>query len=637
MFEFVRSHTRLFQFILVVLIFPSFVFFGVQGYTRFADGSMRDVAQVDGRGITQAEWDAAHQRAVEQMRRQMPGIDPKLLDSPQARQETLQNLVRERVMLAAANSAHLFPGDERLARLFRSDPQFAGLRNPDGTVNKELLSAQGMSSEGFAEQLRTDLGVRQVMAGLGAATMLPKATATQTLESWLQRREIEFERFAAAEYAARVKPADADLEAWYKANEAVLRLPEQAQIEYVVLGLDALKKNLEIPEADLQKYYDDNAARYTSPEERRASHILLNAPKDMAAAERQKVRDKAQALLEQVRKAPATFAEVARKNSQDPGSAERGGDLEFFGRGAMVKPFEDKAFSMKAGEISDLVETDFGFHIIQLTAVRGGARRPFAEVRAEIDGVLRTQQAQRRFAESAEQFTNTVYEQSDSLQPAVDKFKLEKRTATVQRTAPPGAQGPLASARLLEAVFAPEALKNKRNTEAVDVGGSQLVSARVVSHEPARVPPLAEVRERVRDAVIREQASALAKKDGLARLAEVQKDASRSLPRKLVIARNVAQDAPRALLEAVLRVAPDKLPASVGVDLGADGYVVVRVLKVLPREVDAQTEQALTGQLTQLWGAAESAAYVEALKKRFKADVKPAAKAGAASAPTAGS
>ena len=637
MFEFVRSHTRLLQLLLFLLVFPSFVFFGVQGYTRFSEPGMRAVASVDGQSITQADWDLAHQRWLDQMRRQMPGLDVKVFDTPQARQETLDNLVRERVMRAAAHTGQLAPGDERLQRIFRTDPQLAALRNPDGTVNKDVLAAQGLSSEAFAEQLRADLGTRQVMAGLGSASILPKSAASRMLDTWLERREIELERFAAPDYAAKVKPSDAEVEAWYKANEAALRLPEQAQIEYVVLSLESIKAGLSIADADVAKFYEENAARFTAAEERRASHILISAAKEQPAAERDKARKKAEELLAQVRKAPASFGELARKNSQDPGSAERGGDLDFFGRGAMVKPFEDKAFSMKPGEISDLVETDFGFHIIRLDAVRGGQKKPLAQVRPEIELTLRTQQAQKRFAEAAEQFTNTVYEQSENLQPAIDKFKLAKQTATVQRKPAPGAQGPLGSVKLLEAVFSSDSLKNKRNTEAIDLGGSQLVSARVVGHMPARTPPLADVRDRVREAVVREQASAMAKKDGEARLAELRQDAAKALPRKLVVARNQPQDLPRQVLDEVLKAPSDKLPAAVGVSLGDAGYTVVRVLKVLPREVDAQTDARLNEQLGQLWAAAESAAYTEALKKRHRAEVKPAAKAAAAAASAVGS
>src|SRR5665811_1597038 len=154
-------------------------------------------------------------------------------------------------------------------------------------------------------------------------------------------------------------------------------------------------------EADLKTYYEQNAARLSGKEERRASHILINAPKNAPAADRQKARARAQELLQEVRKAPESFADVAKKNSQDTGSAANGGDLDFFARGAMVKPFEDAVFAMKKGDISEVVESDFGYHIIQLTDIKTPKQRSFEELRPTIEADLKTQQAQAKFAETA--------------------------------------------------------------------------------------------------------------------------------------------------------------------------------------------------------------------------------------------
>jgi peptidyl-prolyl cis-trans isomerase D len=632
MFDFVRSHQKVLQFVLVLLVFPSFVFFGVQGYSRFSEEGAKPVAEVDGRPITGGEWDQAHQRSIERMRQQMPGIDAKLLDSPELKKQTLDSLVRERVLMAAAVRDHLQPGDERLARLFRTDPQFAGLRNPDGSVNREFLTAQGLSSEGFAQQLRGDLGMRQVLAGIAGAIGVPKVSATLALDALLQRREIDWVRFDPGAYQAKVQPAAADLEAFFKAQESRFRLPEEAQIEYAVLDLPTVSKTISVSPEDLRRYYEENQSRYTKAEERRASHILIKADKSASAADRQAARQQAEALLAEVRRTPGRFADLARKNSQDPGSAAQGGDLDFFGRGAMVKPFEDTVFAMKAGEISNLIETDFGYHIIQMTATRGGERQPFEAVKAEIEAEIRKQGAQRKFAEAAEQFTNTVYEQADSLQPVIDKLKLEKRTASVRRQPGPQATGPLASQKLLDAVFGADTLKNKRNTEAVDLGGSPLVSARVLQYTPARVPPFDDVKEAVRAAVIEEQALALARKDGLAKLEALKQSPGTALPRAAVLSRGQAQGVPRALIDAVLLAPQDKLPAPIGVDLGAGGYVVARVLKVLPRERAASADALLAPQLAQAWSAAESEAYLATLKRRFKVEVKAAARSAEAPA-----
>jgi len=633
MFDFVRTHTRLFQGILVLLIFPSFVFFGVQGYSSFTDASNSKVAEVDGRGITQVEWDAAHQRSIERFRQQMPTVDVKLLDTPAMRRETLDSIVRERVLLAASEHMHMGVSDERLQRVFSTDPQFAALRNPDGSVNRDLLVAQGMSSEMFAQSLRQDLAMRQVLQGIGTTAVAPKAVVDPSLDALLQRRQVQYQRFDAQAYRSKVNPADAEIEAYYKANETLFRAAEQARIEYVVLDLQTLQKGVTVSDDELKRYYAENASRYTAAEERRASHILIKADKDMAAADRQKARAKADALLEQLRKSPGQFAELAGKNSDDPGSAERGGDLDFFGRGAMVKPFDDAVFAMKPGEISNVVESEFGFHIIQLTGQRGGEKKSFDSVRAEIEAEVKKQLAQKRYAEAAEQFTNIVYEQADSLQPVVDKLKLERRSAMVQRAPAAGATGPLASAKLLEAVFGNDAVRNKRNTDAVEIGPNQLASARIVEYMPARTLPLAEVKDQVRERLVGQQAAALARKEGEALLAQLRKNGDTALPETAVIGRIGSQGMPRSLIDAVLAADAGKLPAPVGVDLGDQGYIVAKVTQVLPRDPSLGNEQALQSQYAQAIASAEMQAYYAALKTRYKAEIKPRVAAASASSP----
>ena len=632
MFEFFRTHSKLALGFLLLLIIPSFVFFGVENYARSTGGDNAAVAKVDGRTITRAEWNQVHQRYVERVRRQSPTQDLKSLDTPEARRETLDGLLRERALMAAARDLHLTPSDARLQRLFQTDEQYAGIRNPDGSVNRELLAMQGLSSELFAQQLRQELAMQQVLSGVTSTALAPANTAKLSLDAMLERREVQLQRFDPAAYRAQVNPTDADIETFYKSNDALFRAPEQAVIEYVVLDLAALGAGVLVPEEDLRKNYTENASRYTATEERRASHILIKAEAGLPAADRKAAKERAEALLVQVRKAPASFGELARKNSDDPGSAAKGGDLEFFGRGAMVKAFDNAVYAMKVGEISNLVETDFGYHVITLTAVRGGEKKPFEAVRPEIEAEVRKSLAQKKYVEVAEQFTNAVFEQSDSLQPVIDKLKLTKLTATVQRTPLPGASGPLASAKLLEAVFGNDAVRNKRNTDAVEVGPNQLVSARVVQHTPARTLPLTEVKEGVRSGLVQQQSAALARKEGEARKEALAKAPAETLPVSLTLSRTQSQGAPRSVIDAVLRADPAKLPVVTGVDLGPQGYVVLRVTKVVPRELPPGGDAPLQAQYAQAWAAAESLAYQDALKKRFKVEIKTAAVAEAASA-----
>lgn len=626
MFEFVRTHTKLLQFVLVLLIFPSFVFFGIQGYSRFGEGGTNTVAKVDGRNVTQAEWDQAHQRQVERMRQQMPTVDVKLFDNPAAKRETLEALVRERVLLAAAVHRNLLVGDERLQRQFVEDPQFAGLRNADGSVNQAILAAQGLTSQDFVAQLRQELGMQQVLRGVSGSALPTPAVADLALDALLQRRQLALARFDAKSYAAKIQPGDAQIEAYYKAHESEFSAPEQASIEYVVLDLETIKKGIAVPDDEARKYYAENASRYTVAEERRARHILIAADKDAAADVKQKAKARAEALLAEARKSPASFADLAKKNSADAGSAAQGGDLDFSGRGGMVaKPLEDAVFAMKVGEIGELVTSEFGYHIVKLEAVRGGEKKPFESVRGEIDDEIRKQLAARRWAEAAEQFTNTVYEQSDSLQPVIDKLKLDKRTASVRRQPSPGASGALASQKLLDAVFANDAVRNKRNTDAVEVGPNQLASARIVQHQPARTLPLAEVRDRVRERVIAVEAGNAARKDGEARLAQLKQSGQGELTEKLTVSRVESQNLPPRVLDAALKLDPAKLPGFVGVDLGETGYVVVKLEAVLSRQTPSDDNLRLRTQYAQSWTSAETRAYLDALKTRYKAEVKPTA------------
>ena len=628
MFDFVRKHTKIMMFVMFLLIIPSFVLFGIDGYNNMGDKG-ESVARVGGVDISQGEWDAAHKSETDRLRASMPNLDPKLLDSPEARYATLERLVRDRVLSQAVEAIRLTTSDSRLARELQENPTIAALSRPDGSLDmdryRQLVASQGLTPEGFEARVRQDLSIRQVEAAVTATALTPAAIADVSLNAFFERREVQFVNFAAADFAAKVSPTEADIEAFYKANATLFQAPEQASIEYLLLDLEAVKKGIIISEPDLKSYYPQNAARLSGAEERRASHILLDAAKDAPSSDRQKAKARAQELLELVRKAPDSFGELAKKNSQDSGSAANGGDLDFFARGAMVKPFEEAAFAMKKGDISEIVESDFGFHIIKLTDVKVPLQRSFADLRAGIEADLKAQQAQRQFAESAEAFTNGVYEQSDSLKPVAEKLKLEiKVVDKLARQATPGVSGVLANPKFLAAVFAPDTVEKKRNTEAIEIGPNQLAAGRIVKHTPARTLPLADVAPAVRERVVAARASELAKKEGAEKLAawKAAPD-SASMPASVVVSRDQAQNVPPAMLKAVLRAETKTLPSFIGVDLGPQGYAVARINKVTarlaPAEAAAKQDRS---QYAQWWTGAEGQAYYAVLKERFKVEMR---------------
>lgn len=629
MFDFVRKHTRVMQVMLFLLIFPSFVLFGLEGYNRSQDKGAT-VAKVDGQSITQTQWDAEHKTEVDKLRQQMPTLDAKLLDSPAARYATLERMVRDRVLGAAAAKSRLTASDQRLARELQSNEVIASLRGPDGKLDmdryKQLLGAQGLSPQQFEEQVRSDLGSRQVLAGLVGSGFGVPAQAGVSLAAFFDKREVQVARFDPADYAAKVNPTAADLEAFYKDNPQLFQAPEQATIEYVVLDMEMVRKGIAVNEQDLKTYYDQNAARLAGQEERRASHILVGVAKGASAADKDKARARAQELADAARKAPQSFAELAKKNSQDAASAANGGDLEWSARGGFAsKSLEDAVFALKKGEVAaSPVETEFGWHVVMLTDVRAPQQKSFEQMRPELEAELRKQQAQKKFAETADTFSNAVYEATDGFKSVAERFKTDVKTAAnVRRTPAQGTTGLLANQKLLSALFAPDSVEKKRNTEAVETAPGQMASARIVQYSPARTLPLAEVQDEVRKRVVATRAAELARKDGTDKFTAWKANpATATLPLAAVVSREDPAKMPKEVVEAALRADPSTLPALAGVDLGLQGYAVVKVVKQVQRPApDAAQSKQEAAQYSRWWSGAEAMAYYDLLKARFKAQI----------------
>lgn len=621
MFDFVRSHNRILQVVLGLLIVPSFAIFGVQSYTKMNGEDAAAVASVDGHDITRAEWDLQQRKNVDQMRSQNPGVDAKTLDSPEAKRSTLDGIVRDRVMQAASVHEDLAVTPDRVDTFIRTSPELAGFRAMNPAQRDALLAAQGLTKDGLVANFTDQLTRQQPLRGTTVSGIVPATTTNAALDAWLNQREIQWQRYDLKDYAA-IQPTDAQVQAYYadKAHAAEFMAAEQAKIDYVVLDANTLKGQVAVTDKLLHDFYDAHVAQYTAAEERRASHIQISVPPNASPADVAKAKAQADALLADVRKNPASFADVAKKSSQDVGSAAQGGDLDFMRRGAIPGAFSDALFALKPGQISDVVRSDQGFHIIQLTGVRGGVPKTFDEVRAQVEDQYRLQEAQKLFAADAEKFTNMVYEQPDSLQPAIDAYKLTKQTAVVQRKPADGATGALASARLLDAVFSPESLKNKHNTEAIETGASQLVAAHVVEYTPQHAKTLAEVHDQVVESVRKAQAIAAARKDGEARVAEATKNPALALPLTATVGRTSQSDVPPQVIEAALKANVAKGPVVTGIALPDGGYAVVRVVKSLPRSTasaDPQVAQ-FKGKIEDVFEEAESLAVYESLKARFK-------------------
>lgn len=622
MFESIRQHKKYLLGFLMILIIPSFVLFGVEGYSNANEGGAT-VAKVHGQEISTAEWDAAHQEQIERLQAAMPTIDIQLLDTPEARYAALERLVQQRVMVVVAQDQRVYTSDLRLQRDLQSNEVIASLRLPDGTLDIEayrtLLARQGMSPEMFENQVRQDLSVQQITQGVLVSGFATPASASAGLKAFFERRQVRVAPFTASQFAAQAVPTDADLQTYYQNNASAFQTAEQADVEYVVLDAQALAKDVRLNEADVRAYFEQNTAQWAGAEERRASHILFTLDPKADAGTQAEVKKKAEAVLAEARQQPERFAALAKQHSQDPGSAAEGGDLNFFGRNAMVKAFEDAVFSMNKGEISDLVQTEFGWHIIRVTDIKAPPKPSFEALREQIEDDLKKQQAQRLFAEAAETFTNMVYEQADSLQPVAERFKLTVQTQTGLTRRVQADAGVWSNDRLLAAVFSSESIDKKTNTEAVELGSGRLAAARIVRYAPAATQPFEQVKDAVRARWVAQRAVELAQAQGEQSLAAWKGGAAATgLGESRTISRVATLGLSPEAINAVMSASAQALPAWVGVKLPNQGYVVVQVEQVLPAE---GLGQAQNQQFAQAWADAESKAYVESLKSRYKAQI----------------
>jgi len=609
-FNLVHKHKRVVQVILALLVIP-FAIWGVESYTQFGGG--RDtVATVNGIEISQRQFGEELRRQQEQMRRMFGGaIDPAVLDSPESRRAVLEGLIAQRLLASEAGRAHMFMSREAVIEAITSAPEFQEDGKFSPAKYSAYLASRGISDQGNVAELQSQIPLARFVGSISETAIAPRSVAARLAALEAQKREVSEVRISEQEFLPQVLIDDAQVKAHYDANQADYRTPERVRAEYIVLSAETLARQDPPTEAEIKAAYEARASQFRVEEQRRASHILV------------KTKEEAEKILQDLKKTPGRFAELAKKHSQDPGSAEKGGDLGWFGRGMMVKPFEDTAFKLGQNEMQ-VVESEFGFHVIRLTGIQAAKARSYDEVRKELAEELARQKGQRRFAEAAETFNNLVYEQSDSLKAAAERFKLQtQQTGWIAKSARQEL-GALDNPKLLAALFSSDSIKNRRNTDAVEVAPNTLVAARVVEHQPAAQRDFAEMKGEIAEQLRRREASALALKDGTTKLDKLRKgeDAGVKWGPTRLVSRREAQGLPTNMLRQVVSADTSKLPAYVGIPIPNGGYSLLRITKVIEepaKEGDPQT----AARAAQLYGAAQYEAFVESLRARADVEVNP--------------
>jgi len=622
MFEYIRTHQKLMQILLAIVIVPSFVFVGVSGYQSF-DDSATAVAKIDGKTLSQQDWEAAQRRQLDNLRQRMgQQYDQKLFDTPEFKQNILETLVAERSINAEVIRSHMTIGDAALQKYILGQ----GLTKADGSFDMEryqaLLAAQGMTPSMYESRVRQELAFQQLTSGIESSGFAPRTVSKMISDIGAQERDVQELVLPISEFLPQVKVTDEMVKAFYDKNPKLFELPEQAKIEYLLLNADAVAAQTTVSDEEVAAYYKSNTARFTAPETRRASHILVAVNKDATAAQKAAAKAKADAIAAEVRKAPATFAAVAKAKSEDPASAELGGDLNVIEKGALPKAVEDAIFALKQGDISTPVESEFGYHVLTVTELKAATTKPLDEVKGDIAADLKKQKAAKKYSEMAEAFSNTVYEQADSLKPAADKtgLKIESAAGLSRTPSPMLGAAPFNNAKFLTALFSEDSLKNKRNTEAVEIAPSTLIAGRIVEYKPASKRPLAEVDAAIRQRVTMEEALSMARKAGEAKLAAAKKDGSaEGFGDVKSISRSKVEGINQAAALAVLKADVSKLPAYVGVDLPGQGYGLYRIGKVhQPAQQDEERRKAEQEQIGNIVSQQEMYGYVESLKAKAK-------------------
>ena len=618
MLEAIRAHSQgwLAKLILTLIAVP-FALFGIDAYLKNA-GSDAAVAKVAGSSVSVVEY----RNAMQSLRNKMQSEGQKdlsLLDTPQARLTVLNRLINTRLLNAEAQDSKFKISNEQLSEFVITLPEFQQNGKFSQEVYDKLLTQNQMTPSKFENMMRGELVTQQVRDGIPPLAFATKAVEDRAIKTELQQREVTIAEIKSADFISQVKVDDAEVKAYYEKHKDKFQVPEQVKLEFVRFSANDLIMKMQVTEEDSKRFYNENAAKFQGDEKRRASHILIGFGPGATPEAKAQAKRKAEEILAEVKKNPAKFAELAKKNSQDPGSAEKGGDLGMFGRGAMVKAFEEAAYSMKPGQVSDLVQSEFGFHIIKLTEISGQAQS-YESLKPQIRAELMYQKALAKFSEEAENFNNLVYEQSSSLKPAADNYGLQ-----VQKTdwvsAADGAKF-FKNDKLMSLVFSNEVLNDKRNTEAVEVANNTLVAARVVEHKAAAPRSFDEVKAGIADFLKIEKASKLAIDKGNATLASLKQNQAVSnvdwIPAVTVDRKN-AQGLTELTMSNVFKIDTTKLPAYIGVSDSKKGFLLIKVIAV--HDADEDTVKAASADYKAALTAEYGAAYIATLKTKNKVSV----------------
>ncbi len=627
MFNFLKKH-RIFSQIILVLIVLTFALFGVDSYLRGRDAT-DVVAEIGSAGISQREYGIMVSQAQDRLRLQAQQNPQaaEYLQSDAFKRSVLNEMIQRRVLLNQAAQMGMAVSENELREVIGSVSAFFD-ENGQFSAEKyeQLLRAQNLSPAEFERQIEQDLIVGRLQNTISETAIVADSTVRRLVKQRGQQREVSQLIFSPVEYREKITVTEEDTRKYFDDNAELFKLPERARVEYLVLNEEAAAETVSVTDAELEQSYNERLAEFQTKEERRASHILISVAESASSEEKESAKNTANEVLAKLQAKEGSFAELAKQYSNDPGSAENGGDLGFFEKGLMVESFDEAVFSASVGEIQGPIETQYGFHIIRLDEIKPLLTTPFDEVKEQLEKDIKQSKVEEAYIKASQTFSDLVYTEFDSLQPVADELMLTIQTSDWVSRDSAGFNTLLDKPELLQAIFSAEALNEKRNTQAFEVQPKTLVAARVIEHALETEMAYEDVSEEIQQFLQSKGALDMAIRKGSEALETLKtggqlSDAEWSKPQMVTMVKR--QGLHPEGLKAVYGVGKDELPAHVGMEIDDGRYVIFKVSKIVDMEEVTEDDMSTAKeQLVQMVKQQQMNAYIASLRDKANVRVK---------------
>jgi peptidyl-prolyl cis-trans isomerase D len=520
MLQSIRDHaTGWIAWVIVILISIPFALWGIQEY--LSPTSNVAVASVDGTDIGIDEFQRTYQRQRAQLQSLLgPSFDLNQLDEDRLREEALNQLINDEVVLQVAIAGGMRIGDRQLARAIQTQEIFQENGSFSEALYQQWLRAQGYSAGGFETDLKRSLLAEQLVAGIATSTIVTGHEVDNAIRLQRQKRIVDTLTVPLSRFED-VEIDDAAILAHYEANQADYVAPEQVKLKYIEVSRDAIAAGVDVDDEELRAVYELRKADMRTPEQREASHILIILDDDADETAVSAARERLLELKGQI-DAGASFEDLAREHSEDPGSARQGGSLGAFGRGVMDPVFEEAAFGLAVGEVSDPVRSAFGVHLIRVDAITPSKLPSFEEVRDTLYAEYQNDKAEQQFVEMVDIMATMAFETPDSLDPVAETLGLVPSVTDWMSPQAASNSGIGRNAAVIEAAFNPDVLRDGFNSEPVELDPARVVVVRVADHRPSSQQPVEEVRDRIEGQLAAREARTRAADSGRALLERLE-------------------------------------------------------------------------------------------------------------------